>query len=342
MKIKIFFKESEHGTRRLLGRSAEEYLVREFAGYECVRTDASGDAEICAEEGGFALVLPLDMPLVTVDDVADAAESMKKHDLGELLLGSGDTGARMVRCGGGRRGYSLTSPHFVKVDSAKNLSLVYNQMKERILSRLLLSGVYVFDTENTVIDDTAVIEPGAEILPFCRIEGGTTVMSGVRVEGAYLADCTVERGAHIVMSHLVGTRVGAGSEVGPFARLRGADVGEGCRVGDFVEVKNSALGKGVKSAHLAYIGDADVGARTNIGCGTVFCNYDGKLKHRATVGEDCFIGANVNLVAPVAVGEGAFVAAGTTVTEDVQSGAFVIGRSRQQVRQRRCGGEKSS
>ena len=90
-----------------------------------------------------------------------------------------------------------------------------------------------------------------------------------------------------------------------------------------------------KSAHLAYIGDAEVGARTNIGCGTVFCNYDGKRKHRTEVGEGCFIGANVNLVAPVRVGDGAFVAAGTTVTEDVDAGAFVIGRQRQTAKPRK-------
>ena len=101
-------------------------------------------------------------------------------------------------------------------------------------------------------------------------------------------------------------------------------------MGDFVEIKGSSLGDGVKSAHLAYIGDAVVGEGTNIGCGTVFCNYDGRKKHRTEVGSGCFIGANVNLVAPLAVGDGAFVAAGTTVTRDVEGGEFVIGRARQE------------
>ena len=337
METKICFVEAKDAGRVILGRSAEGYLLREFAAFGCVRAgweDAERTAAELAGEGVVA-VIPLDMPLVTAEDIARGAECMKKHKLGELILGDEDRGAKMVRAGGGRKGYFLTSPHFVKVDGAKNLSVVYNQMMERILGKLLDAGVYIADTANTVIDDTAVIEPGAEILPFCRIAGGSVVKSGARIEGSHLSDCTVESGAHIVMSHLAGTRVGARSEVGPFARLRGAEIGEGCRVGDFVEIKNSLFRDGAKSAHLAYIGDAEVGARTNIGCGTVFCNYDGKRKHRTEVGEGCFIGANVNLVAPVRVGDGAFVAAGTTVTEDVDAGAFVIGRQRQTAKPRK-------
>ena len=121
----------------------------------------------------------------------------------------------------------------------------------------------------------------------------------------------------------------ARASVGPYARLRRATIGEDCRVGDFVEVKNSTLENGVKAAHLSYIGDAAVGERTNVGCGTVFCNYDGKTKHKTTVGCDCFIGANTNLVAPLVVGDKAFIAAGTTVTRDVDEKTFTIGRVRQ-------------
>ena len=328
MEVKIVFVESENAGRLILGRSAEEHLEREFAAFECVRVREGESVE--AREGETVAVIPLDMPLVTVRDIERAEECMKKHKLGELVLGEKETGARLLKGEGGRKGYFLTSPHFVKVDGAKALSLVYNRMQERVISRLLDAGAEIADSRNTVIDDTVEVEAGAVILPFSRLEGRTTVRAGARIEGAYLRDCTVERGAHIVMSHLADTRVGAGSEVGPFARLRGADVGEGCRVGDFVEIKNSLFLDGAKSAHLAYIGDATVGARTNIGCGTVFCNYDGKHKHRTEVGEECFIGANVNLVAPVKVGDGAFVAAGTTVTDDVESDSFVIGRCRQQ------------
>ena len=139
----------------------------------------------------------------------------------------------------------------------------------------------------------------------------------------------VENGASVEMSHIVDSCVRAGATVGPFARLRGAQVGEKCRIGDFVEIKASKLGNGVKASHLSYVGDAEVGDGTNVGCGTVFCNYDGKDKHRTTVGSGCFIGANTNLIAPVVVGDNSFIAAGTTVTRDVEECSFTIGRVRQ-------------
>ena len=106
-------------------------------------------------------------------------------------------------------------------------------------------------------------------------------------------------------------------------------IGDGCRVGDYVEVKNSILRDGVKAAHLAYIGDAEVGEGTNIGCGTVFANYDGKFKHRTEVGKNVFVGCNANLIAPIKVGDGAFIAGGSTVTDDVPAGEICFGRARQ-------------
>lgn len=325
--MKIWFIKSGFSACRVLGRSAEEYLRREFATFDSQTAESESECEF--SDDGLDVVIPLDMPLVTAEDINRGADYVRKHHIGVLALGSENSGAKIVSDMGGRSGYFLSSPSFVKVDSAKNFRLVYNQMKERIVDRLLESGVFVYDAASTFIDDTAVIEPGAEILPFSRIEGDTFIAGGARVESSVLSDCRIESGASVIMSHLADTRVGAGSTVGPFARLRGADVGEGCRVGDFVEIKNSSFGNGAKSAHLAYIGDAEVGEGSNIGCGTVFCNYDGRLKHRTSVGKGCFIGANVNLVAPVKVDDGAFVAAGTTVTQDVEKDGFAIGRSRQ-------------
>lgn len=118
--------------------------------------------------------------------------------------------------------------------------------------------------------------------------------------------------------------------MGPFAYIRpGSTIGDGCKVGDFVEVKNSSMGNGSKSSHLTYIGDADVGKNVNLGCGVVFVNYDGAKKYRSTVGDDSFVGCNSNLIAPVHLGEGVYVAAGTTITEDVPDDSLCIGRSRQ-------------
>jgi bifunctional UDP-N-acetylglucosamine pyrophosphorylase/glucosamine-1-phosphate N-acetyltransferase len=142
---------------------------------------------------------------------------------------------------------------------------------------------------------------------------------------------TVERGAEIrAFSHLEGCTVGADCIVGPFARLRpGTVLADGVHIGNFVEVKAASLAAGVKANHLSYIGDADVGARTNIGAGTITCNYDGFAKHRTRIGADAFIGSDVALVAPVAVGDRAIVAAGSVITEDVEADALALARGRQ-------------
>ena len=117
--------------------------------------------------------------------------------------------------------------------------------------------------------------------------------------------------------------------MGPFAYLRpGSTIGDGCKVGDFVEVKNSSMGDGAKASHLTYIGDSDVGKNVNLGCGVVFVNYDGSQKYRSVVDDNAFIGCNSNLISPIHIGEGAYVAAGSTITEDVPGGALYVARSR--------------
>jgi bifunctional UDP-N-acetylglucosamine pyrophosphorylase/glucosamine-1-phosphate N-acetyltransferase len=127
--------------------------------------------------------------------------------------------------------------------------------------------------------------------------------------------------------------VRAGAVIGPFARLRpGADVGEEAHVGNFVEVKAATLGRGVKANHLSYIGDASIGARSNVGAGTITCNYDGFAKHRTEIGADVFVGSSSILVAPVRIGDGAMVTAGSVITEDVEADAMAFGRARQEAR----------
>jgi len=142
---------------------------------------------------------------------------------------------------------------------------------------------------------------------------------------------TVETGAHIKgFCHLEGCHISQGAEIGPFARLRpGAEIGDNARVGNFVEIKNSELATGAKVGHLTYLGDASIGAESNIGAGTVTCNYDGVFKHRTEIGRDVFIGTHTSLVAPVTVGDGAFTATGSVITKDISEGDMAIGRGRQ-------------
>jgi bifunctional UDP-N-acetylglucosamine pyrophosphorylase/glucosamine-1-phosphate N-acetyltransferase len=142
---------------------------------------------------------------------------------------------------------------------------------------------------------------------------------------------TVESGAQIrAFSHLEGCHVSAGAVIGPYARLRpGAEIGNDARIGNFVEVKEALIGEGAKVNHLSYIGDATVGERTNIGAGTVTCNYDGVMKHRTTIGRDAFVGSDTMLVAPVTLGDRAMTASGSVITENVPDGALALGRAKQ-------------
>ncbi len=179
------------------------------------------------------------------------------------------------------------------------------------------------------IDDTVIVGDNVKIEPFAVIKGKTVLGDGCVVGSfSYLKNAVIGANTVVKSSRICDSIVGSDCSVGPNAHLRdNARVGDCCRVGNFVEIKKSTLQNGVKASHLAYIGDAFVGRNTNIGCGVIFVNYDGKEKHKTTVGENCFIGCNANLVAPLYIGDGCFVACGTTVDKDVPDGAFSIGRS---------------
>ena len=228
------------------------------------------------------------------------------------------------------------SPYLAKFDYGK-YAFFLRVVNGRILKKLRSAGVVVMDTYSTFVDAEAVIEAGALLRPRVTIAGKSHVgKNSVVSEGTHIINSYVGEECVIISSHITDSHIGNGVTVGPYACLRkNAAIGDGCRIGDFVEIKNSILGEKVKSAHLTYIGDSVVGDGTNVGCGAVFANYDGKNKHSSFVGKNVFIGANVNLVAPVYVGDGTFIAAGTTVTDDVEENSFVIGRSKQSTRPKR-------
>ncbi len=324
-----------------MGRTVKKHMLEALGVRE---EDAVVVGQYEEEPEEETAVLSFDMPLVTLADIEGIVSRMRAKGIKTLNLGSEDSPSKIV-LGRGERGYFANSEAFLKISDTKSYSMVYNHLRRRIVDSLLARGVDIPFADSVAIDVTADIQAGAKILPFSRIEGCARICAGATVYASHIADsvvaCNAEvyashlkdsfvgEGASVNMSHVESSKIGDGATVGPFARLRSAEILSKCRIGDFVEVKASTLGEGAKAAHLAYIGDADVGARTNIGCGTVFCNYDGKQKHHTDVGEDCFIGANVNLVAPIRVGDGAFIAAGTTLTRDVPPSSFTVGRARQ-------------
>ncbi|MGC2874119.1 UDP-N-acetylglucosamine diphosphorylase [Ihubacter sp. mB4P-1] len=195
----------------------------------------------------------------------------------------------------------------------------------------LEAGVNFVDIRTAYIDENVKIGAGTVIGPCVTLEGNTIIGKNCRIlQNSRIENSVVGDGVEIQSSVVVESEIGEGTKVGPFAYLRpGSRIGKDCKVGDFVEVKNSSFGDGSKASHLTYIGDSDVGRDVNIGCGVVFVNYDGTHKHRTTVGDSAFIGCNTNLVSPVKVEDGAYIAAGSTVTEDVPEDALCIARARQ-------------
>ena len=198
----------------------------------------------------------------------------------------------------------------------------------------------------------ALVEEGARVDATVRLGRGVIVRRGACITGGSVVgedaviagDCIIEdsvigAGTQVASSRLMASIVGKRCTIGPYATLRPMSVvGDDVRIGSFVECKNARIGDGTKIAHLAYVGDAELGARVNVGCGVVFVNFDGRRKSKSYVGDGAFLGSNCNLVAPVKVGAGSFVAAGTTLTRDLADGDFCIGRSRESIKRR--GAEK--
>ncbi len=201
-----------------------------------------------------------------------------------------------------------------------------------ICERHMRAGVTIVDPRSTSIDVEVEIGQDAVIEQGTSLRGKTTVGSEALVgPHATAIDSSIGPRARVRVSWLEQASVSEGASVGPFAYLRpGARLGRGAKVGTFVEVKNSEIGEGTKVPHLSYVGDADVGARTNLGAGTITANYDGREKHRTTIGDDVRGGVDTSFVAPVSVGDGAYTAAGSVITEDVPPGALALARARQQ------------
>ncbi len=221
------------------------------------------------------------------------------------------------------------------VNTRVELADVASRLRKRILENLMLSGVTIVDPTNTYIDVDVQIGQDTIIHPNTFILGNTTIGEECEIGPmARIEDSRIGNRTTVLASQVVESRLGDGVRVGPFANLRpGTVVGNGTKIGDFVEVKNAIIEENVSMAHLTYVGDAEVGANTNIGAGTITCNYDGKRKHRTVIGKGCFIGSHATLIAPVQIGDGAYVAAASPITEDVPPDSLAIARCRQVVKE---------
>ncbi|HVL39419.1 MAG TPA: bifunctional UDP-N-acetylglucosamine diphosphorylase/glucosamine-1-phosphate N-acetyltransferase GlmU [Fimbriimonadaceae bacterium] len=246
--------------------------------------------------------------------------------------------AGAVHRAGGRAVACLFEDHDVLlgVNDRWQLAQAADVLRQRILRRHALAGVTIVDINSTTIGADVEIAADVVLEPQTVLEGGTCIGKATRVgPNVRIKDSRIGSHCVVIMSHLSGATMLDGSRCGPFANLRpGCVLGERAKVGNFVEIKNAELGEDVSVSHLSYLGDASVGPGTNIGAGTITCNYDGFGKHRTTIGEGAFVGSNTTLVAPVTIGEGAVVAAGSVITHDVPPDGLGLGRARQEVKEK--------
>ena len=224
------------------------------------------------------------------------------------------------------------SDEIMGVNDRCQLAVAARILRRRINRDFMLSGVSLVDPEHTYIDYGVNIGADTLVHPNCYITGRTVVGTGCIIEnGVSISDCRIGNACHIKSgSALENSELYDEVSVGPMAHLRSGTILESrVKIGNFVETKKMVLGEGSKASHLTYLGDAEIGRDVNIGCGTITCNYDGVAKHRTVIGDNVFIGSDVQLVAPVTVGQNALIAAGTTVTKNVPPGSLVISRTPQ-------------
>lgn len=228
----------------------------------------------------------------------------------------------------------VSETEIMGVNTRVQLALAEEQMRRRINESHMLQGVTIIDPLHTYIEKEVQIGEDTVIYPNCHLKGKTVIGSDCSIrEGTTIESSVIGNGVTIKSSTLLESEVGDETTVGPYAYLRPKSIlGKKVKIGDFVEVKNAVIGDGSKASHLSYIGDAEVGKEVNIGCGVVFVNYDGKHKFRSVVKDQAFIGSNSNLVAPVTVEEGGYVATGSTVTIDVPKQSLCIARARESIK----------
>jgi bifunctional UDP-N-acetylglucosamine pyrophosphorylase / glucosamine-1-phosphate N-acetyltransferase len=251
-----------------------------------------------------------------------------------------DVVAALAGSGSGSGAVAAPAAEVAGVNDRVQLAAAAAVLRRRHLDQLMRSGVSVVDPSNTYVDVDVTIGAETVLLPGTILEGATSIGSDAVVgPSSHLTDCTVGDRAIVHSTRADGAIIGEGADVGPFAHLRTGTRIEACaRVGAFVQTKNATIGAGAKLPHLAYVGDADVGDGANVACGVVTVNYDGREKHRTSIGEGAFVGCGTMLVAPVTIGDRAFVGAGSTITDDVPAEALAIARARQVTKEGRAAG----
>lgn len=312
----------------IMGVTSMQLLEKEFPEAQCITEEEFDLKAFDFSEG--ALLIKSTYPSFNKKTADKIIEHFKEKKLSVLKFRAG----MIVEKDLGGEADSLEISCGTPLDTLTSYHVVVDEIRKSVLTAHIQNGVLIENPASTYIAPTVKIEAGAVVKHDNHIMGETVIKSGALIQPySNITDSVIGHGCVVTSSTLNNAVVGDRTTVGPNAYLRPDSViGEGCRIGDFVEIKNSRIGDGTKVSHLSYVGDAEVGKNVNVGCGVVFVNYNGKTKSRSVVGDDCFIGSNCNLIAPVRLEDNSFVAAGTTLTKDLKSGDFCIGRERETIK----------
>lgn len=306
------------------------------------RTPQSPDIEAIIEQSDLK---PGEESIHEVSAGAFAFKTAALHShLGSLAAGNPKGGptltamARHVRLAG-ERVAATQAEHPIEVSAAHTLAelaALDATLRAATANRLMAAGVTIFRPETCVIDSEVEVQPDTVIEPFVQLLGRTRIGAESHIRSfAVIENCTV--GSRVIIRQscvLADSSIADGAEIGPFARMRpGCEIGEDVHIGNFVELKKSKLHKGVKAGHLAYLGDSEIGTRTNIGAGVITCNYDGLQKHPTRIGEGVFVGSDSTLVAPLTIEDGAYIGAGSCITKNVPAGSLAVGRAHQIIKE---------
>ncbi|WP_446898065.1 bifunctional UDP-N-acetylglucosamine diphosphorylase/glucosamine-1-phosphate N-acetyltransferase GlmU [Clostridium sp. LBM24168] len=311
-------------------------LVNDPYGYGRIVREANGDVlkivehKDCSEEELMVNEVNSSMYCFDIESLLESLDKINNNNAqGEYYL----TDVIEILKKSGKKIGALPVPfdETLGVNSRKQLSQADSIMRNRINEKHMENGVTIIDPDSTYIDIDVEIGNDTIIFPQNVIQGNTIVSKNcILYPGSRIENSIIGEGVTIQSSVILESSVGKDTTVGPFAYIRPQSrIGNSVKIGDFVEVKKSAIGNGTKVSHLTYIGDAEVGEKCNFGCGTVVVNYDGKKKNKTLIGNNSFIGCNTNLVSPVKVEDNTYIAAGSTITDEVPEGSLAIARARQ-------------
>ena len=287
----------------------------------------------------YTAVLFSDTPLMTKKTIMDAVCEVKESGLNVLKMTRGYIFKTAFLLASEKihtpETHYFDEEDFITAFSFKQVAMISDILRGRILNYHMERGVQIEDVASVFIGPDVRIGKGTVIGPNTILRGETILKSGVKLShGSYIENGILEEGVTVNSSQIYKSFIGKNTTVGPYAYIRpDSIIGNDCRIGDFVEIKASVLGDGCKVSHLSYVGDCEMGDNCNIGCGVVFVNYDGKNKFKSKVGKNVFIGSNCNVIAPVELQDGAFLAAGSTINQDVPKGALAIARAHQEVKE---------